>query len=339
MSWIEIIDASGRPVARRAAVAVPCTIGSALDNTLVVDAPGVSPYHARIDAEQDGGLTVTALGLAPGLQRPGAPERLVALALTRSAPVAIGGAVIRIVGDPDDAVHVALAATGTPATGWRALSSRGPVQWAAVASLALAGAAVGYFGMPGKDRALNAAVLAVGIAGAEAIWAGFWAIVGRLRHGRARFGQHFVVGTGMTALGWAVGQAESWQTFLVPGAKVASAALLAATACVWGLAVFVHLRVMNQGNGQKHRRIALFVGIASVALLLASKQGFKTGWNSDLEFASVLKPWPPGWVPAKSPNGYAKSLETLERELNEDAVKEAAARDEVKSESTADSAK
>ena len=35
MSWIEVVDGLGRVVARRTAVGVPCTIGSAADNTLV----------------------------------------------------------------------------------------------------------------------------------------------------------------------------------------------------------------------------------------------------------------------------------------------------------------
>ena len=47
MSWIEVVDALGRVVALRTAVGVPCTIGSAADNTLVVEDSEVAPYHAR----------------------------------------------------------------------------------------------------------------------------------------------------------------------------------------------------------------------------------------------------------------------------------------------------
>ena len=75
MSWIEMVDASGRVVARRTAEGVPCTVGSALDNTLLIEGPGRGAYHARIDREADGGLTVTVLGQSSGLHRPGAPER------------------------------------------------------------------------------------------------------------------------------------------------------------------------------------------------------------------------------------------------------------------------
>ena len=39
----------------------------------------------------DGRLTVTVLGQSSGLYRPGAPERALSLALTPSAPVAVGG--------------------------------------------------------------------------------------------------------------------------------------------------------------------------------------------------------------------------------------------------------
>jgi hypothetical protein len=318
VSWIEIVDADGRPVARRAALAVPCSIGSALDNTLVVDVPGVSPYHARIDAEPDGALTVTTLGQAPGLQRPGAPERSITLVLTRSAPVAIGSAVVRLV-DEETARPRTVATTPPPASAWRRIVSRPQVQWGAAAFLALAGAAVGYFGMPGKDRALNAAVLAAGVVVAEAMWAGLWAVVGRLRHGSARFGQHFVVATAVSVLAWVVGEADSWQAFLLPRAAVLAGVLIVVTSAVWGIAVYVHLRVMNHEHQPKHQRIALFIGVASAALLFASRDGFSSNWSSQLEFSSVLKPWPAAWVPAATPAAYTKGLDALEAQLTKDA--------------------
>ena len=115
MSWIELVDATGSVVARRTVLGVPCTIGSAVDNTLVVEDPDVAPYHARIDREADGSLTVTVLGGSSGLHRPGAPERAMSLALTPSAAVAMGGSIIRLVNEATREVPASARPRGAPA--------------------------------------------------------------------------------------------------------------------------------------------------------------------------------------------------------------------------------
>lgn len=317
MSWIEVVDASGRVVARRAAGAVPCTVGSALDNTLFLADPEVAPYHARIDREADGGLTITVLGQSTGLQRPGAPERAMALALTASAPVAVGGNTIRLV---DETAHVAVPrvrATDSRASGWRAFVARHSTQWGAAAILALSGAAIGYFTMSGSERAVNALVVAIAIILAECAWVSVWAIVGRIRHGRARFGQHFVVATVVAMVGWATGELESWQKFLVPGASAVAVLLLAVSALVWVLAILAHLRVMNQDHWEKHVRIATSIGVTIFVLLLAARE-YKGQWSSDVEFSSVLKPIAARLVPAKNPEQFTASLGALQGQLDHD---------------------
>ena len=218
MSWIEVVDGLGRVVARRTAVGVPCTIGSAADNTLVVEDSEVAPYHARIDREADGSLTVTVLGGSSGLHRPGAPERAMALALSPSAAVAMGGSIIRLVDEASRDVPVSAPTVEPPPSGWRAFVARRPVQWASVAVLTVMGAAIGYFTLPGSERAVNALVVAAVLMVSECAWVGMWALTGRIRHGTARFGKHFVVATAITVLGWMLGEMESWQKFLVPGA-------------------------------------------------------------------------------------------------------------------------
>ncbi len=314
MSWIEVVDATGRLVARRAAEGVPCTVGSAADNALLLEGPDVAEYHARIDREADGGLTVTVLGQSPGLQRPGAPERAMSLALTPSAPVALGGNTIRLVGHVQ-AGAVQHAPAATAATGWLAVASRRSVQWGAAAFLALGAGAIGYLTMPGSDRAVNAIMVASALVLAECAWVGLWAIAGRIRHGVARFGEHFVVATVVALLGWVVGEFESWQKFLLPGARVLGVVLLMVTAMVWMLAIFAHLRVMSQSHRAKHVRVAIGAGI-TLFLLVAAARNYEGPWSSDVEFSSVLKPIVARFVPAKDAEQFSASLETLQSELD-----------------------
>jgi len=317
MSWIEVVDATGRVVARRTVLGVPCTIGSAVDNTLVVEDPDVAPYHARIDREADGSLTVTVLGGSSGLHRPGAPERAMSLALTPSASVAMGGSVIRLVNEATREVPVSARPAEAAPSGWRALISRRPVQWAAVAVLTAVGAGIGFFTMPGSERALSALIVAVVLLVSECAWVGMWALTGRIRHGTARFVQHFVVATAVAVLGWVVGEMESWQKFLVPGATVVALLLTALTALIWVLALLVHLRVMNRANWHKHVRIATTFGVAVFILVLAARE-YRGQWSSDVEFSSVLKSWPERLVPAKDPEQLTASLKALQDQLDHD---------------------
>jgi len=317
MSWIEVVDAAGRVVARRAAEGVPCTVGGAPDNTLLIEGPDVAGYHARIDREADGGLTVTVLGQSSGLHRPGAPERSMSLALTPSAPVAVGGNIIRLVDEATGDAMVPVRAAERPVPGWIVFAERRPVQWGAAALLALGGAAIGYFTMPGSERAVIATVVAIALVLGECAWVGLWAIAGRIRHGRARFGQHFVVGTLIAVLGWVVGEMESWQKFLAPGANTIAIALTALTALVWVVAILAHLRVMNQANWEKHLRIAAGFGITLFVMMLAARE-YKGQWSSDVEFSSVLKPVAATLVPAKDAEQFAASLKALQGELDQD---------------------
>lgn len=323
MTWIEVVDASGRIIARRSAEGVPCTIGSAYDNNLFVDGPDVAPYHARIDREADGGLTVTVLGQSSGLHRPGAPERAMSLALSASAPVAMAGGVIRLVADVSGDISLPATATEPTSSGWRAIIARAPVQWGSAALLAVCGAAIGYFTMPGSDRAISAAAVALALLVAECAWVAVWAIAGRIRHGRARFGQHFVVATAIAVIGWGVGEMESWQKFLLPGATAIALALTVLMSLVWVLAVLAHLQVMNPASWNKHLRIAVGFGVALFAIVLGARE-YQGQWGSNVEFSSVLKPLRATLVPAKNQEQFSTSLKSLQDALDDDGDEETA---------------
>ncbi len=198
------------------------------------------------------------------------------------------------------------------------------MQWGAVVLLTLLGAAIGYFTLPGKDRGLNALILALALLLGECMWVGVWALVGRLKHGRARFGSHFVVATGIALLGWIAGAMESWQEFLFPGADLLALLLLGVSAAVWVLAFYAHLRVMNRGNREVHRRIAVTAGVAALALLVTARN-YKRDWSNDVSFSAVLKPFAAKLVPARPAAEYGKSLDQLETELKAEDAPEAGA--------------
>jgi adenylate cyclase len=58
MALVKIIDASGRQWQYQLASQVPCTIGRAPDNCIVLDDPRVSRYHAHIRSEDEAAFTL-----------------------------------------------------------------------------------------------------------------------------------------------------------------------------------------------------------------------------------------------------------------------------------------
>lgn len=312
---IELLDGTGQVLARRPADAVPCTIGSARDNTIVVEGDDVAPYHARIDANPDGTLSVTALGVHPGLHRPGAPERQPSLLLTSTAPVAIGQGIIRLL---DAAVAPAPVAARPeaepPLAGWRAWAARRPVQVQVGVAGFLAAAAWGWFTLPIKERGITAFFIGLSFLLVVALWAGFWALVDRMRHGARRFGAHFVVATLGTVASLLASDLVSWHQFLAPSSTIVAGLLFLLSSVVGGAAIYAQLRVMGPGRREKHLRwaVGLTAGLFLLGLLLGR---LDDDWSNEVSFTGVLKPWPAAATPARGLERYAESLVKLEKDL------------------------
>lgn len=323
MNWIELIDGQGQLLARRPEDAVPCMIGSARDNAIVVDGEGILPYHARIDANQDGTLSVTALGEHPGLHRPGAPERQPTLLLTLSAPVAIGTATLRLA----STATASGLATAPPATGdrepetvsgWRALIARRRVQWCMAALLVAGGATVAWFSLAQRNREVTSLSVGLFLLAMVALWAGIFALIGRLKHGHAKFGQHFVVAGAMTILSLLVSELSSWQEFLAPSAQVMGGLMILLTSITAGFALFAQLRVYGKEHRERHLRIAA-VATATLLLFAAAATRYDKDWSNLVEFSAVLKPWPASWTPARGLDALGGGMERVEKELEEKA--------------------
>lgn len=318
MILIELLDDTGQLLARRPVDAVPCTIGTARDNTMVLDGDDIAPYHARLDGNADGTLSVTALGVHPGLHRPGAPERQPSLLLTLTAPVAIGTGLLRLVDAA--AAPVAQLPSAAPAvafapTGWRAWVAQRRVQYTAAVAGFLAAAAYGWFTLPSEDRGLTAVVLGVALLMVVAIWAGFWALVDRTRHGVRRFGSHFVVATLGTVASLAASEVVAWQQFLSPSSRLLAALFVAFSTFVGGAALYAQFRVMGPGHKEKHLRWA--VGVTAGLFLVGLLAGrVDNDWSSEITFAGILKPWPAAMTPAVGAERYSEALVKLEKDLD-----------------------
>jgi hypothetical protein len=158
---------------------------------------------------------------------------------------------------------------------------------------------------------IGAAVLAF-----EAIWAGGWALVNRLRFGRARFTQHFAAGAVGTALGLVLGEIAAWVEYLEPDSLAAAAVSFVCLTLIWLIAFRLHLGVMMPGGTAPTTRRLM----AGVALLFGGCMSWAPQLGDDdftthAEYAVQLKPLPAALLPAKDSAAFTSGLQELERNL------------------------
>ena len=301
MNWLELYDEQGRLVGRRPADALPCTIGADASNALVSRAPGVAARHAEISLSAEGRIVVR--DLATGVEAELAP----------AAELVLGGGRLRLASDveaPRDAAVPPASAAPKP---WH---DRRSVKIAAPLALFTLGLVVGWWVSTDEDPLSEGLVIGAAVLTFEAIWAGGWALVNRLRFGRARFSQHFAAGAVGTAVGLVLGEVAAWVDYVEPDGPAAAAVSFLCLTLIWLIAFRLHLGVMMPGGpGPTTRRI-----MAGVALLFGGCMSWAPHLGDDdfttqAEFAVQLKPLPASLLPAKDSAGFASGLLELEQDL------------------------
>ncbi len=193
---LEVLDGKHGGVQSRVRLdALPLTLGRSYENDLVLDDPYVDGTHARIVADDAGTTMIEDLGSVNGLGTPGRPGRQARLALTAGIEIRIGRTTLRVrdTADPVPAARPDPTAHALPAAsrwGWID-SAGGRLAVSAAAILAIAVHAwLGSYSRTGASDATGAAMAYVLLA---AIWAGIWAIAGRVVVHRFNFLAHFAV--------------------------------------------------------------------------------------------------------------------------------------------------
>jgi hypothetical protein len=309
---LERLDARRGEVQRRMMLErVPLTIGRALDNDLVIDDPHVDAHHARITTAEDGTLLLEDLGSVNGIDVPGV-GRQTRVSLVAGTSVKIGRTPLRVRDRAESvvpAVPLAPPPTASAATGWlRELHW----QLILVVVLLIRSADAAWVTTYTRDASTVALTLVVGVAAMLAIWAGGWAIVGKLAIRRASFLTHVAIASaGFLVMGFAE-TANGWGQFLFPGAAPVLSGLNGLFSVVVSFALIdLHL-AYSTSLPRRKRWIGVGSVVGGIALLVAAFAAVKDDAFTDVPtFTFGLKRAPAAIIPADDLEGFSRAAAAL----------------------------
>ncbi|HEX2090743.1 MAG TPA: FHA domain-containing protein [Longimicrobiaceae bacterium] len=298
---------------------LPLTVGRGYGNDLILDDPYVDARHARIALDDDtGALVVEDLGSLNGLALPGDGSRAARVVAGPGAEVRLGRTVLRF-RHPDDAVPPAL-----PDNPVAPEPASAPVPWISslwvrlgVPAAALA-AVCAQSWLGNFERSASGDVFsgALAFAALVSVWAGIWAVAGRVVVHRFHFLGHLAVASAGVLAGLAATLAEAWSSFLSPDNPITGSLSVVVWVALTTALVAGHLSLASSLPDRRRWRAGLVTAAVLVAvsgaMVVASDEPF-----SDVpEFAGVLKPVPAAWIPTGAPEDLGRMAAELKEEVD-----------------------
>lgn len=319
--FVEVLDRRGVVRNRTAVADLPATIGRAYTNALILDDRFVCPEHARLVRDDQGWLALEDLGSVNGIYEAGRRERMRRVALRSGAVVRIGQTRLRFV-HPETTVPDAVPDTAADPAIER-LARSGRVVVALVTALTAWLALSTYLGSYEGNTAADVIGVVIGVLLLLVLWAGAWAVPSRIVVQRFEFVPHLVVVAAIVLSATLYGQASDYLLFLFPWTGLAGALV------VFGLLLGVLLiygHLLFASTLTRRRRIAWAAGVVLVLVALTGLFGLalEDEFSEYTEEPGALKPVPARLIPARPAAEYMASLNELQGEVDELAVKEGA---------------
>jgi len=313
---LEVRDSRGRIVSRVRLGDEPLTVGRALDNRVVLDDAHVDAHHLTISIS-DEGVVVEDLGSTNGSVVGGVRIAGNSSIATDGTAVVVGRTrlLLRSVTAPVPPAR----ALGGRIT--RALTSSPRLPWGlAAGSLVLIGVQY-HLGTYQKVDGVELMFTWVGIAIVLALWAGMWALGGRLFANRSNFRAHM----GFSALAVLVGIPAfglvAYVLYLFPGNAVNVWVDWIFTIVVfWPLLLFGHIDIASQRATRTKLIITGGIVVALGALGIAINS-VDDSHNSEVSEALVaVRPLPTWLQRSTSVDRFTSQLSDLEAELERDVL-------------------
>ncbi len=277
----------------------PTSLGRQLDNDLVLDDPYVDAHHARFVLDVDGSLVLEDLGSVNKLATTTHPQA----DRVRCVPgveLRVGRTRLRV-RDGAEPVAPALSLTGAAdrdtAHAWHARPT------ARVAAIVIA---AGSFGLSGwletaeRNGATVALTAVMGFFLLGVMWAGVWAVGGRVVVGQFRFVAHLAIAAWFSIFAIIIGELGTWIDFLAPDNGVVEAAEGFILVLALGALIAFHLGESSLlRRSRRWRTGAIVTGLIIIvagAFSLADDDPF-----TDVpKFSSVIKSIPARLVPQQT---------------------------------------
>jgi len=295
---LEVLDArTGEVRVRRWLEGGPLTLGRGYDNDIVIDDPYVDAHHARIGLDEGGAFVIEDLGSLNALVGPDG-TRQTQVPARAGTVLRVGRTTLRFQ-DSDAPLPSALRDAGGR-VGWFRVPGWLGTTWG---QLTVTGTATGVFawntwlGTYEKSGASESVSTALGLLMLVTVWAGVWAVAGRVVVQRFRFLAHVAVtsSAAVAALIYATG--SDWAAFVFP-----DNALGRPVAIVLGIALVTTLVAVQLGLASvMTRRRRWVAGLVTSGVLLAIagvvRLAEERSFSDVAEFSGTLKPYPAALLP------------------------------------------
>ena len=294
---VEVLDRDGEVRLRHPLGDGPLTIGRGFDNDIVLDDPYADVRHARIVRGEDGAAVLEDLGSVNALGGPDG-RRVTRIALVAKLEVRVGRTRLRFQ-DPSAALPPAL--PDQPAERLRV-----PVwltrPWGQLVVCAVGAGVTAWDAWSdsyGASQANAGLYAALGLGFLVLLWAGIWALAGRLVVHRARYLAHVALVSGVIALMVVYGWIAARIIFLFPDNPVSSPASMVIGTALAAALLAGHLHLASRMP--RRRRWSTGLGVAAAAVIFGRIVSLtKTREFSDVpSFAATLRAVPAAWVPTR----------------------------------------
>jgi pSer/pThr/pTyr-binding forkhead associated (FHA) protein len=277
--FVEILARNGEVRNRHRIDTLPIHLGRAYDNDFILDDPHAAAYHAAVELNEDGALTIRDLGSKNGTIHQG--QRRSDMIIDGNTVVRLGHTNLRIRA-ADFRVDDELADTTIHSwEGFRPAIT-------GLTLIALLSVASTWLTDTEKIQAIRYVLAAAYLLGGALAWSGIWAFVNRLFGGHARFGRHlFIVACGLlTMQAWTAASNITAYAFSLE--TLTRYAVIASVVIIGGM-MFFHLSTINPHRVRRFATVSLLLTILASGILLMNNYQ-STGHTASELYMHVLLP-------------------------------------------------
>lgn len=312
---VEVLDRRGHVAGRHRLETLPATLGRGYGCAVILDDRFVSPEHLRIDVDESGEVVAVDLDSLNGLREPSTRQKVSRIPIRAGTRILVGQTVLRFC-FPDQQVP--------PAVPERAETLEiGPVTLTPAGGLAVGAIAATWVGVAtyldsfGPERSATGVAAFIGTGIVLAVWAGIWALLGRLLVHRPRFGLHVGL-AGLATLATALmASVAAYGDFLAPGGSVMDGIEGGVGLFVFGALIAGSLALSTALSRVKRLTIGFGVSILVAGLVGLAVVGFDRDAGRAARFHGTIKPFGQSWVRVTTPDSFFAGLEQLVSEVDE----------------------
>lgn len=310
LAWVEILDRHGDVSARHPVHAWPVTVGRAYTSDIVLDDPYVAAEHLEINRTDGGLFQVKIVNSGNAMTIDTRRGRQSEAAISANQVVRIGQTQLRV--RPVD--YAVAPEKVLPGNAW---ARSWPALLTGLAVLVLVHLLTLWLNY---DRADGFNILLTPVIGAIAVlllWAGFWALIGRVLSGSANFIAHAVnASMGVALLIFLDGLLYGYVDFALNMNLMAGAVSGIAGTLIIGTLLYRHIRLVSRISRRKLIVIlaALVAGLAGLGYV--SQEWAPDEHLTDMSFSGTIGPPYLSLAHGKSTDAFLSDASSLKTKVD-----------------------